>query len=291
MAGRKTYITVNDVLHRTGVSSTIQRRKTHNARVRGTFKSWESTQQRFAPSNARLNCLPLAGKMYLQTAFQKKDLSLCISVEQNKKVQETNMAEQTITQTVPKEPLNVPQQLEPLNLPAISEALREVYKVGSIPLVLIFLAAVALCALLVQGIVQTLPAFTFLIGFLIALGVVVFLFLNWMMYRQWRTEVNTLVENRRLEMDLYLKLWTSNREIQDKFLLSLLKYTGELAGKSDSTPEGRKKEIEFLSDSLGKLVREFVDVRNQLQLPQLTPLLPKQREAPASTQVNSPSSS
>jgi hypothetical protein len=31
MAGMKTYITVNGVLHRTGVSSTIQRREIHNA--------------------------------------------------------------------------------------------------------------------------------------------------------------------------------------------------------------------------------------------------------------------
>jgi len=33
MARRKTYITVNGVLHRTGVSSTIQGRGTHNAIV------------------------------------------------------------------------------------------------------------------------------------------------------------------------------------------------------------------------------------------------------------------
>jgi len=42
MAGRKAYITVNDVLRRTGVSSTIQKRVTHNAIVcEVQFKSKE----------------------------------------------------------------------------------------------------------------------------------------------------------------------------------------------------------------------------------------------------------
>jgi hypothetical protein len=41
MAGRKASITVNGVLHRTGASSTIQRRVTHSAIVCGTFTSKE----------------------------------------------------------------------------------------------------------------------------------------------------------------------------------------------------------------------------------------------------------
>ena len=85
--------------------------------------------------------------------------------------------------------LDVPRQPEPLDIPSIAKALKEVYTVGSIPLVLIFLAAVAIFALLAKGVLQTLPSLIYLVGFLIASGVVVFLIINWLAYRRWREKL------------------------------------------------------------------------------------------------------
>ena len=174
--------------------------------------------------------------------------------------------------------LKVPHKFAPLDIPTITKALKEVYTVGSIPLVLLFVAAVVIFGLLARGVLETLPQLVYLVGFLIACGVIVFLIINWLAYRRWRDEVNTRTENRRLEMDLYLKLSTSNVEIQDKFLLSLLQYTGELASRPGSTPEGRREEIKYLSDSLGTLVREFVNLRGQLRLPDFTSAIPLNNE-------------
>jgi hypothetical protein len=172
-----------------------------------------------------------------------------------------------------------------LDIPSIAKALKEVYAIGSIPLTLIFVAAVVVFWLLVKGALTALPFLGYLVGFLIAAAVVVFLIINWLAYRKWRDEVNARIENRRLEIDLYVRLTASARETQDGFLLNVLKYTGNLAAKSDLTPDGRIAEINALAGSLGSLVNQFVDLRRKLELPELTAAFP-QGKASTDTEIN-----
>jgi hypothetical protein len=162
-----------------------------------------------------------------------------------------------------------------LDLPSLGKSLGEMYKIGSLPLVLVFLAAAVIIGFLWQGVLATLPLITWLIFALLALGVMLFLAINWLGYRHWHDEVKVRLDNRRLEMDLYFKLSTANSESQDQFLLSILKYVGDLGNKDGSSPEGRKLEIKFLTESLGALVNDFVSIRNQLKLPSFTTAFPE----------------
>jgi hypothetical protein len=185
------------------------------------------------------------------------------------------MSEESPDDMAKERALTAPHRPQPLDIPSIAKSLNEVYKAGSIPLVLIFIAAVVIFGLLVKGVLQTLPWVVYLLGFLIASGIIVFLVLNWLAYRRWRDEVDTRLKNRRMEMDFYVRLSSSNSELQNSFLLSLVKYTAELATREGSTPEGRRTEIKFMAESLGALVKEFVAIRGQLQLPELTSALPQ----------------
>jgi hypothetical protein len=184
------------------------------------------------------------------------------------------MSEESPSDMTKERASTVPHRPQPLDIPSIAKSLNEVYKTGSIPLVLIFIAAVVLFGLLVRGVLQTLPWLVYLLGILIASGIIVFLVLNWLAYRRWRDEVDARLKNRRMEMDFYVRLSSSNSELQNSFLLSLVKYTAELATREGSTPEGRRTEIKFMAESLGALVKEFVAIRGQLQLPELTSALP-----------------
>lgn len=169
-----------------------------------------------------------------------------------------------------------------LGIPSIAKSFKEVYALGSIPLILIFVAAVIVFRLLV---VNALTSLSYLVAFLITAGVAVFLIINLLAYRRWRDEVNARLENRRLEMELYTKLVASARETQDGFILSVLKYLSEIANKSDTSPEGRKLEIESLSKSLGSLVKDFVDIRANLELPELTNAMPRHESSETNKEV------
>ena len=185
------------------------------------------------------------------------------------------MTEEQKPEALQKQPTDTPPKLGGLDIPSIAESLSDVYKTGSLPLALIFVAAVVIFVLLVKGVIEALPWLTYLVGGLLAAGVFLFTVMSWLAYRQWRDELNARVDRGRMEMDLYLRLSRSNSEMQDKFLLNMLSHVGELAGKPGSTPEGRREEIKFLAESLGTLLRDFMTVRSQLRLPEFTAVVPK----------------
>jgi hypothetical protein len=159
-----------------------------------------------------------------------------------------------------------------IDLPMLSNSLKDVYKAGSMPLALVFLAAIIIVALVIQGVLQTLPAIMYLVGGLVAFGGILFLFMNWFAYRQWREELKAHMENRRMEMDLYLKVSTSRGEIQDRFILGIMAHVNELLKREGGTPEGRAKEVSDLIKSAGTLVKEFETLRNDMTLPFLSAL-------------------
>src|SRR5271169_38091 len=159
------------------------------------------------------------------------------------------------------------EHLTPLNIPALSKSLKEVYATGGLPLALIFIAAALGLYAVGKGFIQALPSVIYLVGFLVVGAVTVFLIINWIAYRQWRDEVQARTENRRLEMDLYFRLSAANSKSQDELLVTLLKFAGELISKPDSTPEGRKKEITALAESIGPLLNQFIAMRGQMKLP------------------------
>jgi len=185
------------------------------------------------------------------------------------------MTEEQKVQTRQKQSADVLPKLGQLDIPSIANSLADVYKAGSMPLALIFVAAVVIIVLLLRGALEALPWVTYLVGGLLTVGVLLFVAMSWLAYRQWRDDLNARVENRRMEMDLYVRLSTSNSEIQDKFVLNLLSHVGELAGKTGSTPEGRREEVRFLAESLGTLLRDFMTIRNQLRLPEFTAVFPE----------------
>lgn len=181
------------------------------------------------------------------------------------------MGEETTSQEAQKQPSAILPTIEKLSIPSIADSLKDVYKAGSIPLVLIFVAATVIFVLLVQGVLQTLSWLIYLVGGLLASGVALFAVMSWIGYRQWRDELQARVDNRRTEMDLYIRLWTSNSDLQDKFLLSLMKSVGELVAKFD-TAESHEKAIKGLIDPLSTLIRDITKVRSEIQLPEFTPI-------------------
>lgn len=143
-----------------------------------------------------------------------------------------------------------------LDLPGLGEAMRDVFKVGGWPLAALFLAAVGLVGLLQAGLFATAVSFVQTLTMVLVLAsVVTYLAMTVLGYLQWKTEV----EARR-------SVYEDETQFQDRFMLELIKYAVGLSDtRGESTPEGRMKEIEWLTGSVTALVRGLGEARRDLR--------------------------
>ena len=154
-------------------------------------------------------------------------------------------------------------------LPSFGKSLGAVYKVGSLPLALLLVGGGAFIWLLVGRVAEAIAISSYVISALLVSCVIIFLAMNIIAYLQWRYAFHAELEARKVKAELFIRLSTSNAELQDKFVLALLEHMSKLLTRPDSTPEGRKAELEVLSKSVGGLVTEFLRARSRVKLPEI----------------------
>jgi hypothetical protein len=142
--------------------------------------------------------------------------------------------------------------------PELAAALRDVWKTGGWPLAALFVVALIGVILVGAGLVQQATQTILSIAiFLAVASFLTFLVLTVLGFLRWKAELTAHNEIYRIET-----------ELQDKFILRLFQYAAEVGGP-DISPEGRKKEIQTLTDAVGQLIREATKARNELRsLPQ-----------------------
>jgi hypothetical protein len=158
--------------------------------------------------------------------------------------------------------IRTPEKPQALLIPDISQALREVYKVGGLPLALVFIAAVVTFGLVVRDALELSRSLINIVFFLVVASVFLFLALMLIGYFRWRDEVHTKQEEHRLEMEAYYELYNREIESQDKFMLGLVEYATKLMGEGDAE---RARDVELFTKTLGGVVAQMMEIRARLR--------------------------
>jgi hypothetical protein len=152
-----------------------------------------------------------------------------------------------------------------LSVPEISKSLAELYKVGSLPLAILLIVAIALFIFLVStGFLKFADQIFNFITFLAASGVVVHLALSWLAFLKWRDNLRANEETYKLRVNTYRELIDAEKQLQDKFLLNIMNYAGTVASR-DGLTESRIAEIKGVTEVVGNLAKEMLKIRADYQ--------------------------
>ena len=170
---------------------------------------------------------------------------------------------------------------EMLQLPQISKYLIDVYKVGSLPLAILFVATVGFfAALMTSGLISMTDLVLNLVAFLIGGSILTMFFLTGIAYLEKKGDLKANEETYHLQLNIYKDLYESEKQMQDQFLLSLMEYATQVTSRPDATTDERTLEIRNLTTAVGNLTKEMLQIRTNFQ--------PRFPEKPDTRQVNVP---